>query len=100
MISRVDMQAILTDMRQRRDMLVPAIQTIQNREGIDTTSEQAARAYDRVQAEKDVEVSADDLVDTVYDLMRDYDAEESDYMRAYHFIDAVRYIVANTKAVV
>ena len=49
---RVPIKEILADPVLRRKLMVGAIQAIQNREGIDTTVEQAERAYDKVQAEK------------------------------------------------
>ncbi len=49
---RVDVRAILRDPDQRRRLLVGVIQATQAREGIDTTKEQAEKAYDAVQEEK------------------------------------------------
>lgn len=46
---RVNIKGILADPGLRRDMLIPTIIAIQAREGIDTTYEQAAAAYDKVQ---------------------------------------------------
>ena len=43
----------LLDPIQRRDMMVRCIQSIQNMEGIPTTREDAERAYDLVQKEKE-----------------------------------------------
>ena len=51
---RVDIKAVLADPGLRREMMIPAIQAIQAREGIDTTREQAEQAYDRVQQEEGV----------------------------------------------
>jgi hypothetical protein len=45
---RVNIKAILADPSLRRKLMVPLIQAIQAREGIDTTTEQAERAYDKV----------------------------------------------------
>jgi len=44
---RVDIKAILADPQQRRRMMVSAIVAIQAREGIETTPQQAAEAYDK-----------------------------------------------------
>jgi hypothetical protein len=49
---RVNIRAILTDKDLRRALMVPTIQAIQAREGIETTREQAERAYDAVAEEK------------------------------------------------
>ncbi len=48
---RVPIKEILADPVLRRKLMVGAIQAIQHREGIDTTVEQAERAYDKVQKE-------------------------------------------------
>lgn len=48
---RVDIRAILANPTQRRDLMIRCIIAIQAREGITTTPEQAAAAYDKVQAE-------------------------------------------------
>lgn len=51
-MGRVDLKGILANKELRRELMVPAIKAIQNREGIDTTTEQAEQAeqaYDRVQ---------------------------------------------------
>jgi hypothetical protein len=45
---RVNIQRILTDKDLRRRLMVSTIQATQAREGIETTTEQAARAYDIV----------------------------------------------------
>ena len=42
---RVDLRGILAQPNLRRDLMVPTIQATQTREGIDTTKEQAQRAY-------------------------------------------------------
>lgn len=47
----VDLKAILANPRLRRELMVFSIIATQAREGIDTTVEQAERAYDLVQAE-------------------------------------------------
>lgn len=44
---RVDVRAILADEEQRRALMVGAIRALQAREGIDTSEEQALRAYER-----------------------------------------------------
>lgn len=53
---RVPIKKILADPILRRKLMVGAIQAIQNREGIDTTVEQAERAYDKVRMERATEV--------------------------------------------
>ena len=45
---RYNTKKILADPIIRKRMLVPAIKTIQNREGINTTTEDAERAYNKV----------------------------------------------------
>ena len=45
---RVNIRAILGNPKARRDMIVRVIVATQAREGIETTTEQAERAYDRV----------------------------------------------------
>ena len=54
MATRIDIKKILADPETRKAMMIPAIIAIQAREGIDTTWEQAQRAYDliRVGAKK------------------------------------------------
>lgn len=49
---RIDIRKILADSHLRRELMIPTIQAIQAREGVDTTREQAEWAYDAVQAEK------------------------------------------------
>ena len=49
---RVPIKKILADPILRRELMVGARQAIQHREGIDTTVEQAERAYDKVLTEK------------------------------------------------
>ncbi len=46
---RVDIQAILADENLRRELMVPTLQALQAREGIETTRDQAERAYYVVQ---------------------------------------------------
>ena len=48
-MKRVDIKAILRDPAQRRKLMIRTIISTQAREGIKTTPEQAARAYDKVQ---------------------------------------------------
>ncbi len=48
---RVDIRAILANPYLRRKLMVAVIQATQAREGIDTTEEQAERAYDKVRGE-------------------------------------------------
>lgn len=43
---RVNMKALLADDDLRRELMVSTIQATQAREGIETTREQAERAYD------------------------------------------------------
>jgi hypothetical protein len=49
---RVCINKILADPILRRKLLVGVIQAVQHREGIDTTVEQAERAYDKILAEE------------------------------------------------
>jgi DNA-binding MarR family transcriptional regulator len=42
---RVNLKEILGDRDLRRELMVPTIQALQAREGIDTSREQAERAY-------------------------------------------------------
>lgn len=49
---RLNVRAILADPVQRRRLMIPCIIAMQAREGIDTTYEQAAAAYDKVQLER------------------------------------------------
>ena len=51
MTKRVDIKQILQNPEQRRELMVGAIQFLQNIEGIDTTKEQAENAYDKIQDE-------------------------------------------------
>lgn len=44
-MTRVNIKAILADQDLRRELMVPTIQAVQAREGIDTTRDQAERAY-------------------------------------------------------
>ncbi len=53
MRTQVDLKAILSDIKLRKELMVPTIQAVQAREGIDTTTEQAERTYDKVQEERD-----------------------------------------------
>ena len=52
MTRRVNIKQILADHKARRKLMVPCIQALQAREGIETTLEQAEKAYDAVQTEK------------------------------------------------
>jgi hypothetical protein len=45
-MSRVNIRKILSDPSQRRELIVRVIIATQAREGIDTTREQAERAYE------------------------------------------------------
>jgi len=56
MLKRYDIGAILNDPLLRQDMMVKAIIAIQAREGIETTYEQALRAYLKVQRELNEEL--------------------------------------------
>lgn len=49
---RIDVKAILANPTLRRQMMVSTIIATQAREGIETTVEQAERAYDAVRAER------------------------------------------------
>lgn len=49
---RVDVRSILADPVRRKKLMVGVIIATQAREGIETTPEQAAAAYDKVQAER------------------------------------------------
>jgi len=49
---RINIKAILKNRVLRRKLMVPVIQAIQAREGIETTQEQAEQAYDAVQKRK------------------------------------------------
>ena len=51
MRGRVDIRAIFADPVKRREMAIRVIVSAQAMEGIETTPEQAAAAYDKVQAE-------------------------------------------------
>ena len=52
MSKRVDIKAILRDPAQCRELMIDTIIATQAREGITTTREQAADAWDKVQLEK------------------------------------------------
>jgi hypothetical protein len=49
---RIPMRELLAEPEQRRDLMVETLIATQAREGIETTREQAERAYDRVQEER------------------------------------------------
>jgi hypothetical protein len=49
---RTDVKRILSDPDQKRELMISTIMATQAREGIETTREQAAAAYDKIQAEK------------------------------------------------
>ena len=49
---RVAIKEILNEPALKRELFIMANIAIQAREGIDTTQDQAERAYDKVQAEK------------------------------------------------
>lgn len=49
---RVDIKALLANQERRREMFIRVIVATQAREGIITTLEQAAQAYDAVQKRK------------------------------------------------
>jgi len=51
---RVDIKAILADPSLRRHLFIGVIVATQAREGIVTTRKQAGRAYDAVQAERNI----------------------------------------------
>jgi hypothetical protein len=50
---RVNIKQILSNPKQKKELMIGAIQFLQTIEGIDTTKEQAENAYDKVQKEKD-----------------------------------------------
>jgi len=50
-MKRVNIKQILSNPEQKRELMVGAIQFLQNIEGIDTTKEQAELAYDKIQDE-------------------------------------------------
>ncbi|MGO9120687.1 MAG: hypothetical protein ACLQPD_24120 [Desulfomonilaceae bacterium] len=52
MRKRFDIKKILSDPKLRRDLIIPTIIATQAREGVTTTYEQAADAYDKIQEEK------------------------------------------------
>lgn len=52
MTRRFNIREILANPTQCRELMIRCIIAIQAREGIDTTPEQAAAAYDKVQSEK------------------------------------------------
>ena len=47
----VNIKEILQDPLKKKELMVGAIQFLQNIEGIDTTREQAENAYDKIQDE-------------------------------------------------
>ena len=47
-MKRVNIKKILQDPIKKKELMVRAIQFLQNIEGIDTTREQAENAYDKV----------------------------------------------------
>jgi hypothetical protein len=49
---RIDVRSILMDERLRRELMVDVIVATQAREGIETTREQAERAYDAIRTER------------------------------------------------
>lgn len=51
-IKHLNVRAILADADLRRELMVLTIQAIQAREGINTSPEQAGRAYDAVLEEE------------------------------------------------
>jgi len=48
-MKRVNIKQILSNPKQKKELMVGVIQFLQNIEGIDTTKEQAELAYDKVQ---------------------------------------------------
>jgi len=50
-MKRVNIKKILQDPLKKKELMVGAIQFLQNIEGIDTTREQAENAYDKIQDE-------------------------------------------------
>lgn len=55
-MSRFNLVEILRNAISRRRLMVNSIIAIQAREGIETTVEQAERAYDKVQAEQSTRI--------------------------------------------
>jgi hypothetical protein len=51
-VKRVNIRAILADPKLRRDLMIRTIIATQAREGITTTYDQAAAAYDRITARR------------------------------------------------
>lgn len=49
---RVNIRQILADPAQRRALMIETIRATQAREGVNTTAEQAAAAYDKILAER------------------------------------------------
>ena len=47
-LERVNIKQILSNPKQKKELMVGVIQFLQNIEGIDTTREQAENAYDKV----------------------------------------------------
>jgi len=52
-VKRVDVRAILSDSLLRKELMLDTIIATQAREGITTTREQAEKAYDKIQREKE-----------------------------------------------
>ena len=50
---RFDIKRLLGNRALRKQLMVNLIKVTQNREGINTTTEDAERAYDKVQREKE-----------------------------------------------
>lgn len=57
-LRRSDLRAILANPVQRRALMTGLLRATQAREGINTTQEQAERAYDKVQAERNIRTEA------------------------------------------
>jgi hypothetical protein len=56
-MKRVNIKQILSNPKQKKELMVGAIQFLQNIEGIDTTKEQAENAYDKVIETEQVELT-------------------------------------------
>jgi hypothetical protein len=59
MTERINIKQILSNPKQKKQLMVEAIQFLQNIEGIDTTKEQAENAYDKIQSNNSLKNSND-----------------------------------------
>jgi hypothetical protein len=58
-MKQVNIKQILSNPKQKKQLMVGAIQFLQNIEGIDTTKEQAENAYDKIQSNNSLKNSND-----------------------------------------